>query len=254
MNINHNIFISVILTIILFFVGTQFIKRFKKSKYKSIFLVFSFLFAIPGLSMVTYYMHLIESPNWYITFRAIPGIECMNSLIGLFLGMIISNKKFLALSFSIFLVIIPYAKPIVRPININSETKWIDDVCIQSTYASCGPSSLATILKAKNINTTEREIAANAFTCSSGTEIWYLLRYATKKGLNFSCNQIHEIEQVKTPCIIGTEISNIGHFITVLEKNKDEYIIGDPLIGRIKLTKKQFNQKYLLDGLMIHFH
>jgi hypothetical protein len=254
MNINHNIFISIILTVILFFVGVKLRERLEGSKYKNVLLVTSLLLAIPGFSMVTYYFHLIESPSWYISFRSVPNIEWMNSFIGLFIGLINVKRKGLALSFGLMLILVPFAKPIIRPISLNSETKWIDDVCIQSTYASCGPSSLATIFKFKGINSSEAEIAASAFTCSSGTEIWYLLRHASDKGLDYSCKQIENIQQVQTPCIIGTKISNIGHFITVLGTSKGKYVIGDPLIGKIELTNEEFNDRYKLDGLLIYFH
>ncbi|MCH2225120.1 MAG: cysteine peptidase family C39 domain-containing protein [Crocinitomicaceae bacterium] len=229
-------------------------KRLEGSKHKYLFLVTCFLLAIPGFSMATYYFHLIESPSWYITFRSISNIEWMNSFIGLFLGVIEVKKKGIALLLSVILITIPYAKPILRPINVNSETKWIDDVCIQSTYASCGPSSLATIFKLKGIHSSEAEIATSAFTCSSGTEIWYLLRHASNKGLNYSCKKIQNIQQVQPPCIIGTKIHNIGHFITVLRTNKEKLLIGDPLIGKIELTNKEFLKRYKLDGLMIYFH
>ena len=253
MNLNHNLFISLILSIILFYIGLKLRNKLKASRYKNALLVISLILAVPGFSMVTYYFHLIDSPHWYIEFRAIPNIECINSFIGLFMGFAKINSKSIALSLTVLMVVIPFSKPIIRPITLNLESKWINDVCIQSSPASCGPSSLATIFQQKGIRTSEEEIAAASYTCSSGTEIWYLLRHASGKGLNYSYKHIKNIHDVETPCIIGTNISGIGHFITVLETTRDKYVIGDPLIGKIELTIKEFEERYELDGLMIHF-
>lgn len=255
MYVNPNLFLSIPLSIICFMIGLRISKRIKHSRFRNVILLLSLIISIPGFSMILYYAHLIDTPNWYIGFRSINGIEVSNSLIGLFFGLLADrkSKKNVLIGFTLLFVLIPYIKPIVRPISIKSNTEWIDDVCIQSTGASCGPSSLATIFNHFGLESTEFDISKNGYTCSSGTEIWYILRYAKDKGLEYDLRTIQRTDEIKYPCILGTRLLSIGHFVTVLDKVDNKWIIGDPLVGRLELSDSEFDKKYKLDGLMIEF-
>lgn len=253
MNINPNFFISLFIAIVLFVIGFILAKRVEK-KSLNVMIILSLIATFPGISMVLYYFHLFETPHWYINFRTIPAIELSVSFIGLFLGLLSNdNNKFLLNGITLLLVFMPFMKPIVRPLVVKKSTEWREKVCVQSTGATCGPSCFATILKYYNIESTEYEWTKNSYTCSTGTEIWYLLRYGKHKGFEYKLSQINSFSQLKYPSIIGTKLSTIGHFVTVLGKVEDKYIIGDPLTGKLALTKAEFENKYSLDGLMIEF-
>ena len=58
-------------------------------------------------------------------------------------------------------MLIPFIKPILLPVKAYSkiENKWQDNICIQTTNSTCGPSSLATLFKFEGIEKTEEEIA-----------------------------------------------------------------------------------------------
>lgn len=60
---------------------------------------------------------------------------------------------------------------------------WEDGVCLQSTMATCGPCSLATVFRSLGEPKTEAAIARGAFNSMTSTESWYLLRYARRQGL-----------------------------------------------------------------------
>lgn len=255
MNVNPNFFISILISIVFFIIGVMLAKKIFKKRILNFILILLFLLTLPGISMVLYYFHFFETPNWYINFRAIPAIEVSSSFIGLFFGFLSNNKnKIILICVTLFLISIPFIKPMLRPLTINGSTEWIDSVCIQSTGATCGPSSLATILKYYNIESTEYELTKNSYTCSTGTEIWYLLRYGKQKGLDYKLNKIKSYDDLKFPSIIGTKLITIGHFVTVLGKTDEKFIIGDPLTGKMELTKAEFEKKYNLDGLMIEFY
>jgi len=254
MNLNPNFFISILFSIVLFIIGLILSKKILIKKNQRLILIFSFTLTFPGISMILYYFHFFETPLWYVNFRTIPAIEISISFIGLYLGFLSNNKnKYFLIGITIFLVLIPYIKPIIRPLTIKNITEWNDEVCIQSTVATCGPSSLATILKYFKVESTELEIAKNSYTCNTGTEIWYLLRIAKRKGLEYSLNTINKVSELRFPSIIGTRLFSVGHFVTVLGRSGNEFIIGDPLLGKLVLTEDEFKNKYTIDGLMIVF-
>ncbi len=252
---NPNIIFSIILSIGFFILGLTLSKNINSKVYKYLLIISSLLLSFPGFSMVLYYTHLIEIPTWYIQFRTLKGIEISNSLIGLFLGLISGSKikNFFLIGMTFLLVLIPYIKPIIRPIAVNEQTEWKNGVCMQTCQSSCGPSSLATIYEHYGIKSSELDISKNSYTCSSGTEIWYILRYANEHNLNYKLKTIRTTAELDCPCIIGTKINGIGHFITVLDIVNQKLLIGDPLIGKLELGEEEFRDKYELDGLMIQF-
>ncbi|HOM02358.1 MAG TPA: C39 family peptidase [Acetivibrio sp.] len=153
------------------------------------------------------------------------------------------------------LIIIPFIKPIIRPVSRNSQfqDRWKDGVCLQSTGSTCGPSALATIFNYYGISKSEQEIARASFSSSSGTENWYLIRYAEKNGLKTEVSYKNSLEDVPVPSIIGTYINGrIGHFITILGKEGDRFVVGDSLKGRLLLTEKEFNEYYTFSNFVLH--
>ncbi len=136
----------------------------------------------------------------------------------------------------------------MRPINETLADDWSDKVCIQSCGSTCGPSSLATIFRFYDILKTEQEISENCYSCASSTEIWYLIRYARENNLSVNCLSVNSLAEAKIPSIIGTRLGKtVGHFITLLGRENEFFIIGDPLNGKLKYTEKEFNKIYELN-------
>lgn len=46
-------------------------------------------------------------------------------------------------------------------------------------------------------------------------------------------------------------VNNIGHVIVYLGSDRGSYIIGDPLEGRVVLTKNEFQERYKFDGFVM---
>lgn len=42
-----------------------------------------------------------------------------------------------------------------------------------------------------------------------------------------------------------------GHFIAVLEQQGEDYVIGDPLVGKLKMTVKQLQAEYYFTGFFM---
>jgi hypothetical protein len=91
MNINPNLFISFLISIVLFLLGFACAK--KMTGKKVLILILSFILILPGTSMILYYFHLFNTPVWYINFRAIPSIEILISFFGLILGLLAKDKN-----------------------------------------------------------------------------------------------------------------------------------------------------------------
>lgn len=263
---NYSIFASVILCAVLFYVGQKLSKAVNKKLLRIILcLVFAFL-CIPSFLFAAYYLHILKEPIWYIEFRAISNIEVLSSCVGLFFGFISCRDKRVwrfnpkALEIFIFIIcmliiLIPYVKPMLLPVEKNAEflNRWKDGVCLQSTGSTCGPSSLTTIFKYYGISKNEKDVARASFSSATGTENWYLIRYARKNGLKVEILNKNSIIDVPVPSIIGTYIyGRIGHFVTVLGKEGECFVIGDPLKGRLLLTESEFNKGYTFSKFVMH--
>jgi hypothetical protein len=212
------------------------------------------LLVLPFASIAGYYLHLFEPPIWYIEWRSFPYTEISVGLVGWVIGYFCKKliqepfpSLFLSGLLSAGLVLLPFLKPILRPIRLPLTDKWQANICLQSCPSTCGAASLATLFKLQNIQTTEPEIARNAYSCGSGTEIWYLLRFARAQGLNLKPLIINNLEDLQKPALLGTSIgANYGHFVVFLGKNNDRYQIGDPLKGLLLLNPTEFKNAYTL--------
>ena len=258
---NHNIYIVLILGIILFYLGRVLAKKINNNIFVILLLI---TISLPAISFIFYYFHLIDNKIDYIEFRSINNIEILTIFLGLLIGYIskITSKNVkdrkgfsIYLGLTVIFLLIPFIKPIISPVNKYNkiQNKWKDDICIQTTGSTCGPSSMATIFKFYGINKTEEEIARNAFTSGSSTELWYLIRYARNQGLKVKVYNNKKLNEIPSPAIIGTKIGgNVGHFITILEKKDNKFIIGDSLTGKKEMEQNDFEKEYVYDGIGIH--
>jgi len=251
--------------IALYFVGIRFYAMRIKRGWQWAIAVAILLSCLPALSFDLYYAHLVEVPGWYIAFRSLTGIESLAMCWGLLFGFItarvvVAQAKSvllathgLAVALMLCCVAVPFVKPVLHPIETVKplQNVWQQQVCRQTCGSTCGPASLATILAYFGRHATEREIARGTYASTTGTELWYLLRYARRHGLRPSCLPPRKLTDITFPAIVGVTAGDIGpfarsgHFITVLGQYPDgRYCIGDPLSGRELLTELKFQQIY----------
>lgn len=212
------------------------------------------LLVLPFASIAGYYLHFFEPPIWYIEWRSLPYTEILVGLVGWVVGYFCKKliqepfpSLFLGALISAGLVFLPFLKPILRPIRLPLTDKWQAEVCLQSCASTCGAASLATLFKLQQLHRTEPEIAQNAYSCGSGTEIWYLLRYARAQGLKLNPLIINSLEDLQKPALLGTSIgANYGHFVVFLGKTAKGYQIADPLKGSLQLSPTEFQNLYTL--------
>jgi len=212
------------------------------------------LLSFPACMMALYYLHVLPEWAWFYTFRSWPGSEfCVvplgaaSALFATFLPRVL-----LVLPLSAFLgsSLIPYLKPVVSPIQESDfADHWENGVCRQSTFSTCGPASLATILREHGVQVTERQIARSAHSYQGGTEAWYLARYARTKRMetHFVFRESFD-PQVSFPAIVGVKIGASGHFIAVLDCVGEKVTVADPLYGRETLSLGEFHKRYRFTG------
>jgi hypothetical protein len=267
MNVNPNLFFAITIGTVLFFTGRSLSQRVKNTAIKVLLAILFFLLCLPAISFSVYYLHLIGEPLWYVRFRAVDYIELLSACWGILLGFIIGllplsarNLKLwpsrLLFILVIVLVFLPFCKPIILPLSVYGplQDTWKDGVCLQSTGSTCGPASLSSIFASLGIRKTEDEIARGSYTCATGTEIWYLIRYARNNGLHAELRHEPDITKISPPALLGVLYPG-GHFTSYLSKSSDKYIIGEPLVkGRIELTETEFWQRYGYHGCAVEFY
>lgn len=217
---------------------------------------------VPGASFLLYYLHLVREPVWYVEWRAVPGVELLSAFWGLLAGYLEPKAGLRGfgprpiLRLGLLLAFVPFAKPVLLPVGLRARfaDRWENGVCLQSTMATCGPSTLASVFRALGARRTEEEIARGAFSCMTGTENWYLLRYARRHGLTAQPRQGLSLAEVRAPAILGVKVAaNAGHFVVLLGREHGRMVVGDPLSGRILLDEPGFARLYAFTGAAMEF-
>ena len=225
------------------------------------------ILATPGAVFAAYYLKVFGEPIWLYQFRSIPFTEVTAGgsgfLAGLLHGRYSSNEQFRRIAGGWFFpgililgLVVPYLKPVVRPPNWTQfQDRWAEGVCFQTSESSCGPACAATLVRRFGKTATEQEIAKASFTSRNGTENWYLAR--TLRGYGLQVGFTFEPDSNKpwpVPAIAGVRLptaGNTGHFITVLDREGDKYIIGDPLAGRIVRSQSELHATYEFTGFLM---
>ena len=137
-----------------------------------------------------------------------------------------------------------------------------DGVILQSRGYTCFPASVATALKYWNLKVTEKDAAYLARTTPRGTDSYRMI-YAIEqlgKEKNLSARlktiSLQQLDNLKQPCIltvyISTSAREIPHAVVFLGKQQHEYIIGDPLHGRLAITRDILLKSYSWAGDILY--
>jgi predicted double-glycine peptidase len=131
----------------------------------------------------------------------------------------------------------------------------VDGVCIQSTGYTCGPAAAVTALRRVGVKAQEGDLAVLAHTTHmTGTPTDVLCDVITARH-GVSCRQVHfrAIEGLRdcVPVIAVVKYAFlIDHFVTVLEVTDATAVVGDPLEGRVELTRDQFAHRWRKCGIV----
>ncbi len=251
--------------VIMLVIGVVIAQRYADTPSWVLALVLS-LCCLPAVVYAGYYLHLVDEPVLLYRLRALNGSELLAGLIGLPMGWLAARLSrsqvravrlsTLGLAIAPMLVVIPYAKPLTTPLNTeNISDRWKDGICLQSTPSTCGPGSAATLLHALGLPGDEATLALEAHTSASGTEIWYLARTLRARGAEVSFRTTNpNPEALPYPAIAGTRIGGpggIGHFIAILGREGDQYVVGDPSTGRVLLSPSEIGTTRYFTGFFL---
>jgi hypothetical protein len=256
---------TLLLTGILFLVGEHLSSR-SASAWPA---VVGILIAIPAVVFAAYYTKIFGEAMWLYWFRSLPFTELTGAGIGFIAGWLQGRRRnsprwsrkmsgFLIPFLTMICVAAPYLKQMfLRPDWSRFQNRWINNVCVQSSESSCGPASAATLLRYFGKTATEMEIARESFTSRRGTENWYLIRALRHRGLAASYAVVAPgADHLLFPAIAGVKLNQAdgsGHFIALLGKTGDNYIVGDPLMGREELPIEKMNDRYTFTGFYLIF-
>jgi len=220
---------------------------------------------VPWLLFLAYFTHFFDVP-WYFEWRAAPSTDWLPSLVGVSVGIGYGWRKrwaraektwqfrtvFPGAFIALGLVVLAHAKPLLIPLNMEQvHDAWERGACLQSTPASCGPCSAATVLRALGQPATEGQLASEAHTSMTGTFNWLLVRAIRRLGFTAHYRQPDSLDEVAAPAIVGVRLGEIGHFVAYLGRKDGRYLVGDPLDGMLELGAEELAGKYRMDRFAI---
>lgn len=217
--------------------------------------------ALPGVLFAVYYLHLFDDAVWFYRFRSLPLSELTASGAGLLAGLLHAWTVRKGLRVRPLLpglllagLFIPYMKPLVAPLDLSSlAAECRDGVCLQSTPSTCGPSSVASILRLFNVEETEKTLAQEAYTSSGGTENWYLARALRRRGFPVEYVVVDRpVARLPFPSVAGVVLpGGTGHYISVLGETGTTYVVGDPMHGKVSVPKARPGAAYTFTGFFM---
>lgn len=266
-SMNYWLIPTLLLALILFGVGILLVRRLENRLQFWLLGSAGVLASVPAVVFAVYYLRVFSEPLWLYQFRAWPSTELTAGgagfLAGLLHGRYSSKPQFRRVAGRWFFpgalllgLLVPYAKPILRPPRWSEfQERWSQGVCLQTSESSCGPACASTLLRQLGKTATEKEIAQASFTSRSGTENWYLARSLRQRGIRVRfCLNRDPNKPWPVPSIAGVRLSsfgNSGHFITILDRADDNFVIGDPLEGRLVLSKSALLESYTFTGFFL---
>jgi len=161
--------------------------------------------------------------------------------------------------------VLPFLLPtLVRTDLTNLRTKFNrDNVCFQSTNYTCGPAAAVTALRQMGLSAQEGEMAVLSHSSPIvGTLPWCLYkaiqqRYAAE-GVDCQLRRFDSVNQLREADVTLVVIRDgfmLDHCVAVLEVGNETVTIGDPMLGRMSLSIKDFEGIWRFCGIALkHDH
>ncbi len=250
-----------VLALVLFVVGNRCGRTVRKTSADVTVLIAAAICALPGILFALYYLHLFDDAVWFYEFRSWPLTELSAAGAGLLAGLLhawIARAGFRLRTLMPLLLgaglLVPYLKPLVSPLHIGTLAGVCEHgVCLQTTPSTCGPASVATILRMYDFQETEKTIAREAFTTAGGTENWYLARAVRRRGFTVRYQVLDRpVRELPYPAVAGVRLPDgMGHFIAVIGETDTDYVVGDPMSGRVHVEKSNPAGSYHFTGFFM---
>jgi hypothetical protein len=201
------------------------------------------------------YLHFFDNAAWFYNLRAVPYVELTGAGAGLLAGIVQRRMapagRIVVPVGALLLILVPHLKPLLAPLDLAKlRDRCEGEVCLQSTLSTCGPASAATLLRRLGRAATERELAVEARSSASGTEVWYLARALRARGVDAVARVVPG--QIVAPSIAGVVLpGNAGHFIAVLRQTPAEVTVMDPMHGLAVIPRAELARRYRFTGFFL---
>jgi hypothetical protein len=261
MQLNPSVLPTILCSALLFYLGSFLGRQAVSRVNKGCLLLAGIVLASPGLLFVLYYTHTFDNASWFYSFRTLPFTELLAGGIGLPAGILNSwfepettGEQLIVPTALLVLTLIPFVKPLLDPIDLSHLRDQCEgEVCLQSTFSTCGPSSAATLLKVLGQTASEKQLATESLTSRGGTEIWYLARAFERRGLRTRVViQAPDKISPPSPSIAGVILpGGAGHFIAIMNETAAEVMIGDPMKGKLVIRRENLKNYYHFTGFFL---
>jgi hypothetical protein len=132
-------------------------------------------------------------------------------------------------------------------------------ICFQTTDYTCGPAAAVTALTKLGIDADEGNLAILSHSSPIvGTLPQCLADALAKRYANLDLNckfrpfdSIDQLRDADVTLAIVKDHFLADHCVTVLEVNRDNVVVADPVRGRQELSRKQFTDKWRFSGIAI---
>jgi predicted double-glycine peptidase len=147
-------------------------------------------------------------------------------------------------------------RPQLQRMNTRLDT---DGVCLQNSDYTCGPASAVTALRKLGLPAEEGRIGILSCTSFQEGTPPDLLAAALEKeygknGLTAKCRGFRDISELKqaglTLAVVKYSLM-VDHWVAVLEVTDSEVIVGDPSVGLMQWTHKQFAKRWRFVGVVL---
>jgi predicted double-glycine peptidase len=160
--------------------------------------------------------------------------------------------------------VLPFALPIIVENNLAKlpTITDADNVCFQSTPYTCGPAAAVTALRQIGLEAHEGELAILSHTSPIiGTMPWSLYkaiqdRYADS-GVDCQFRHFDSIKQLReadVTLVIIRDAFMLDHCVAVMEVGEKTVTIGDPMVGKIQMSHKNFMSVWRNYGITLKYN
>ena len=182
----------------------------------------------------------------------------------------LKNRAEKAVVFIITLAVIGWGAvmPFVLPLIFKNDLAKLptltdsENICFQSTPYTCGPAAAVTALRKIGFNAHEGELAILSHTSPIiGTMPWSLYkaiqdRYADS-GVDCQFRHFDSISQLAeadASLVIIRDAFMLNHCVAILEVGDKTVTIGDPVLGKIKMSHKNFQAVWYSYGITLKYN
>ena len=170
-------------------------------------------------------------------------------------------------------LVIPVMRPLLAPAHVVAASQWRDNICLQTHSATCGAAATATLLNLRGIPADEQTMIDACLTSRHGTEPLGLYRGLKLASQGFdhqvkvACRNPNDwLERNQLPNLALVRFANSsesgpirwllgprgeGHAVVVLGREGDQWIIGDPAVGKVRWSHQDFRRRFTGDAIYL---